>query len=171
MKTKIIYGMLAICLLWACSKDSNSEDMTSGSPSFKFDIVGEGGNKTLSGDNIVFNSTITDAKDIDGTTPIEINSLAIVAQAPQGDKVASVLISITDRDWVAAGTHNLGTDILENYNAVVTYWDDTSGPITVIAHDGFIKLDTRTDSKVSGSMNASGGNTTITGTFVAPNKN
>ena len=168
---KIIYGLAALCLLWGCTTDENSEDPTTGTPNFSFNVVGEGGNKTLSGDDIVFNSTITDATDLDGTTPIEINSLAIVAQVPQGDKMASVLISITDRDWVEAGNHNLGTDILENYNAVVTYWEDTSAGITMIAHDGFVKLDTRSNSLVSGSISASGGNTSITGTFTAPSMN
>lgn len=171
MRTTIIYGIMALLLIWGCSKDENGEDLTPGEPTFSFQVVGEGGNKTLSGNDIVFNSTITDAKDLDGTTPIEINSVTIVAQVPQGGKMASVLISITDRGWVEAGTHSLGTDILDNYNAVVTYWVDTSAGITMIAHDGFIKLDTRTNSKISGSISASGGESSIKGTFTAPSMN
>lgn len=94
-----------------------------------------------------------------------------MAQVPQGDTMASVLISITDRDWVGAGTHDLGTEILENYNAVVTYWPDTSAELGLILNDGYIKLDTRSNSLVSGFISSSGGNTSITGTFTAPHKN
>ncbi|MCG2461509.1 hypothetical protein K8352_12170 [Flavobacteriaceae bacterium F89] len=167
MKTVIFYGIFLLGLFWSCTKDEGNNDPTSDEPNFSFQITGEGISKTLSGKNIVFNSTTIDTKDLDGN-PIELNTVVIIAQVKTGDVVEEVLISITDRTNVNSGVHPIGTDILKYYNAFTSYSADSNAGISFKASDGSIDLKTRTSTLVSGSLNVSAEGAGIKGTFTAP---
>jgi len=169
MKRALIYGICALGLFWGCSKEDSNDSGNTGEPGFSFKVKGEGIDKTLSGNSIVFNSTTIDAKDIDNND-IQINTVVIIAQVPKGDTVEEVLISITDRTRVESGSHPIGTDIFENYNAFASYWADNKAGFTFKASDGAINLKTRTDSQVAGSLNVSGGGGSIVGDFTAPSQ-
>lgn len=169
----IVLVILSLFLL-SCSSD-DSEEVVDTTPAFSFKIKGDGIDKTIAGNGIVFQQTTTDGVTFEGDDT-KLTSILIIAQVNklEADEVAfAVTQEGTD---IGTGNYAIGFDLASFYNAFLNYSIIGKEGIDYKASGGTISLSNKTSGFVNGSINIScvstgeGGTLNISGTFTAPAK-
>ena len=163
MKTKAIYYVFVLSILYSCTSDDSGASLPE-EQGFSFEITGDI-TKTISGKTVFFSTSITqDIFDRD------LHTLVISANDTNGDQVN---IGITQLERVDTGNYSIAFEIEPPYNGFVNYIEDPGNSSVFGPIGGSIVLNAVDSEMVTGSIDAQcqiPGQTTsvsIKGTFKA----